>query len=133
MLQLNLPFSITENWDIDENNILDSTHKQTYEPLFKFAYHMPTNEFLIMARPKGNEGHTEMIKEHSTNIKNKFHEYVRGIWLKQKNIVYLRFNYNEDYLKATEKMLRENGVPETVRIIWGDAAENELAKDPDLH
>lgn len=128
-MKLSIPLSISVNWNINESNILDSTNKITHKPLFKLAFQPSSHEFLVTARPKGHEGHLELIAEHG---KYKFNEYVRGIWLKDKNIVYLRMHDKPEYLKATKEMLIEHGVPDDVRIIWGDAAEIELDGEPDL-
>ena len=129
-MKLLIPPAIAADWDIDRSNIINSTLKNTHEPIFKFAYHVPTNEFLIMARPKDHEGHMQMIAKYG---RHNFKEYIRGIWLKKDKIIYFREHFDEAWLKAAEKMLRENGVPGTIRIIWGDAAEDELENEPDLH
>jgi len=50
---------------------------------------------------------------------HKFHEYVRGIFFKEKRIVYLRMHQKEDWLKRTEKMLRENDLPQDIKVIGG--------------
>ena len=60
---------------------------------------------------------------------HKFHEYVRGIFFEEKKIVYLRMHEKEDWLKKTEKMLRENNLPQDIKVMWGKEAYVILGKD----
>jgi hypothetical protein len=125
-MNLSIALSICSHWLIDDKNILDSTNKLTHKPIFKFSYHPATGEFLVSQHPQSHADMIRLFGHHN------FPEYVRGIWLKHKNIVYLRMHEKEDYLQATEKMLREHGVPKSVRIIWGEKAQEELKDDPFL-
>jgi CO dehydrogenase/acetyl-CoA synthase beta subunit len=120
---IKIPYSITINWNIDKENVLESINKHSSGRIFKFCYHPLSGEFLMGAMP---ENHKEIVIEHGIH---RFDNYVRGIYFADKMTVYLRWHDNEAYLNDTKAMLRENGVPEEIRIIWGEKAARELADD----
>jgi len=75
--------------------------------------------FLLMYTPKAFCFPEEAISGYPLDHKytylnygsHKFHEYVRGMFFKEKRIVCLRMHERKDWFKETEKMLRENNLP----------------------
>ena len=67
--------------------------------------------------------HCEIIEKYGAK---EFDDYVRGIYFEDIRTVYLRGHVRQDWLKKTRDMLRENGVSNSVRIIWGADAAIEL-------
>lgn len=122
-MKLRIPNKISRVWNIDKDNILESRTKGGVGEIFKFCYYVASGEFLCETAPMH---HNIMILAFGSY---KFGEYVRGIYFKEKKIVYLRGHEKEDWLEATAKMLRQYGVPKKVRIIWGEKAAKILAKD----
>jgi hypothetical protein len=114
---------IKERWDINDDNILDSKSKADGYFVFKFCYEVKTGEFLCDVWPSN---HKEIIRNYG---KKPYCDYVRGIWFREKNIVYLRQHEREKLLFRTMVFLREHGVPNLTRIIWGPEAASELANE----
>jgi hypothetical protein len=122
-MKIAIPHSLTKNWSIDKKNILESKNKHSGERIFKFSYYPEAGELLFAAEP---ESHMEMIDNLGAH---RFGMYVRGIYFREKKTVYFRGHEDEKALEETKQMLRENGVPESVRIIWGEKAAKELAEE----
>lgn len=70
--------------------------------------------------------HNIMISNYG---KHKFTQYIRGICFWEKKIIYLRGHKNKPWFKATEKMLRSNGIAKDIRVIWGEEAAWELSEE----
>ncbi len=124
MQRVNIPKKLLKHWENYSGSILDWKWKGTSDVvLFKFAYHVEDGEFIFGMYP---DHHKVLIWNYG---KHKFEEYIRGIYFREKKIVYLRGHEREDWLKKTEKMLRENGVGEEIRIMWGKEAAEKLKED----
>jgi len=121
--KLRIPNKISGAWNIDKGDILESSTKSGTGEIFKFCYHVGSGEFLCAIAPMH---HNIMALAFGSY---KIGEYIRGIYFKEKKIVYLRGHEREDWLEATAKMLRQYGVPVKVRVIWGEKAAKRLAKD----
>lgn len=113
--------ALRERWVINGKNILDSKSKDEGYDIFKFCYNPDSGEFLCDAWPSN---HKEIIQSYGTR---KFDDYVRGIYFKEKKIIYLRQHNDESWLIMTQRFLREHGAPNNIRIIWGKKAAEELA------
>jgi len=122
-MKLGIPYKLLIEWELDRKNILDSMNKQSGEQIFKFSYHPVSCELLFGAEP---ESHKEMIVEHGIH---RFESYVRGIYFRERKVVYLRGHDDNDYLEKTRDMLREYGLSDDVRVIWGEKAAKELAEE----
>lgn len=121
--KLNISPAIKERWYINNSNILDSKSKAGGCFVFKFCYYPDTGEFLCDVTPFC---HQEIIEKYG---KQQFDDYVRGIYFREKGIVYLRQHFEEEYLIQTRSFLRKYGVKSNIRIIWGVDAARELAYD----
>lgn len=123
--KLSIPVKIHRNWLINKENIFDSRYKYSSDNqrIFKFCYQPEAKELLFDVSPTH---HNILILAYG---KKKFDDYVRGICFWNKKTIYLRMHENKDWLKLTKKMLRENGVPKNIRIVWGERAAKELAED----
>jgi len=115
-----VPRRLNLSWVINPVNILHSFERDGNRPLFKFIYQPETGEFLCAAYPVQ---HCEIIEKYGAK---EFDDYVRGIYFKDICAVYLRGHVRQDWLKKTRDMLRGNGVPKSVRIVWGTDAAIEL-------
>jgi len=120
---IKIPYSILVNWNIEKKNILQSTNKLNGKQIFKFCYHPLSGEFLVGAEPAS---HKEIVSDYGIH---RFESYVRGIWFCDKKAIYLRMHETLDWLDATKQMLINNGVPKSIRIIWGEKAAKELAEE----
>ena len=120
---IKIPRNLTRLWDIKYPEILESTCKYTGEHLFKFSYHPKSCEFIFA--PSGTH-HNPMVLNYGHFP---FDEYVRGIYFREKKIIYLRMHENIGWLKRTAQILRYNGVWNDIRIIWGEKAATELEDD----
>ena len=119
---IKIPHQLLDKW-IPGRHILDWEHKITKKKLFKFLWQPQSKEFLMIYYPFNHKYAALNFGSHS------FSEYVRGIFFEEKRIVYLRMHHREDWLKETEKMLRKNGLPEDIKIMWGKEAYKELEED----
>ena len=108
-------------WRINEQNILESRSLSDGCPVFKFCYCPETGEFIFGL---GDSYHKEIIEEYGNKS---YGRYIRGIYFKDKKIIYLRLHENREWLKLTETFLRKRGVSNKIRIIWGKIAAIELA------
>lgn len=122
-LVIRIPERLLELWERFSPSILDWRDRYTGKLVMKFCYQPETGEFLFEIPPKH---HGLIIKQFGSLVPSK---YVRGIYFRDKKTVYLRGHEREDWLKETEKMLRENGVGEDIRIIWGKEAAEELREE----
>lgn len=122
-MQIIIPNKLLKRWERFSPSILDWKHKDTGNLLFKFCWAPESGEFL-MAYPPFNHKYT-ILNWGS----HKFHDYIRGIYFRDKKTVYLRGHEKEEWLRLTEKMLRGNGVGEEIRIIWGPEAFQEIRED----
>jgi len=118
-----IPKELLCRWDFLGKHILDWRHKVTGKGLFKFMWQPESKEFLMTYYPFDHKYACLNFGNH------KFHEYVRGIFFEEKKIVYLRMHEKEDWLKETEKMLRENNLPQDIKVMWGKEAYVILGKD----
>ena len=117
-----IPQQLLDKWS-PGRHILDWRHKITGKRLFKFLWQPQSKEFLMVYYPFNHKYAALNFGGHN------FSEYVRGILFEEKKIVYLRMHSKEDWLKKTKKMLRENGLPEDVKVIWGKEAYKKLEED----
>lgn len=97
---LYIPERTLELWDVDYDNILESTYKYDTQPkMEKFSYHTPSGEFL-MSYPG---------QHHATEIHNKgsypYDDYVRGIVAHTQHMVALRPTRPGELF---EKLLKKN-------------------------
>mgnify|MGYP000082393925 CR=1 FL=1 len=118
-----IPKELLCRWEFLGKHILDWRHKVTGKRLFKFMWQPESKEFLMVYYPFDHKYACLNCGSH------KFHEYVRGIFFKEKNIVYLRMHERKDWLKETEKMLRENNLPQDIKVMWGKDAYKILEED----
>lgn len=122
-MKVAIPYKLQTQWEIDKDNILESRMKVGDKKIFKFCYHPASGEFIFGAEP---ESHKEMIVEHGIH---RFECYVRGIYFREKKTVYLRMHEREPDLLKTCMMLRQKGLPDGERIIWGEKAAKELVEE----
>ncbi|GEM_PF-3341363 len=115
-----VPRRLNLRWVINPENILKSFERDRDRPLFKFSYQPDTGEFLCAAYPVQ---HSEIIEKYGAK---EFDDYIRGIYFDDIKTVYLRGHVRQDWLEKTRDMLRENGVPKSVRIVWGTDVAIEL-------
>ena len=115
-----VPRRLNLSWVINPENILRSFERDGDRPLFKFSYQPKTGEFLCAAYPVN---HCEIIEKYGAK---EFNDYIRGIYFENIKTVYLRGHVRQDWLEKTRDMLRENGVPKSVRIVWGTDVAIEL-------
>ncbi len=120
---LGIPQRLFESWNIKYPDVWNSETKCGKEKVFKFSYHVKSGELLIA--PLGIH-HNIMIL---SDGKFRFEEYVRGIFFREKRIIYLRMHENLEWLKRTEEIFRINGLPKSVRIMFGEKAANRLKGD----
>jgi len=118
-----IPRSVLRNWNIDKNNIFKSKYKYTDECIFKFCYQLDTGELLFDIPPTH---HKFIVLNHG---RKKFGAYVRGICFWDKKVIYLRMHEREEWMRDTKSMLRRQGVPKRIRIVWGRKARRALAED----
>jgi len=118
-----IPEELLCRWDFLGGHVLNWKHKLTGKRLFKFMWQPESKEFLMTYYPFDHKYACLNFGSH------KFCEYVRGIFLKEKNIVYLRMHERKDWLKETEKMLRENNLPQDIKVMWGKEAYKILEED----
>jgi len=118
-----IPQELLSKWDFSGKHILGWKHKATGKRLFKFMWHPESKEFLMVYYPLDHKYACLNYGSH------KFHEYVRGIFFEEKKVVYLRMHQKEDWLKKTERMLRENNLPQEIKIMWGKEAYKMLEED----
>lgn len=123
--KLFIPQKICRNWLIDPEDIFASIyrHSSDRQRIFKFCYQPETGELLFDVLPTP---HSILVKTYG---KKKFDDYIRGICFWDNKTIYLRMHENKGWLVLTKKMLRQNGVPRNIRIIWGSKAAEELADD----
>ena len=110
---ISISTQILHRWAVDDKNILNSVYPATGEGIFKFCYQPESGEFICAPRP---DNHVSMITGFG---KKKFNDYIRGIYFKDKKIIYLRGHVNEKWLRDTRTMLRTCGVGRTIKIAWG--------------
>ena len=115
-----VPRRLSQGWVTNPEAVLESFERDGSRPLFKFSYQPETGEFLCAAYPVQ---HCEMIEEYGAK---EFDDYVRGIYFRDIKTVYLRGHVRKDWLEKTRGMLWKNGVPDSVRIVWGPGAAKEL-------
>jgi len=124
MKKLFISDKIYRNWVINREHIFESVYKHDKEQrIFKFCCQPETGE-LLFDIPWTH--HNIMILAYG---KKRFDDYIRGICFWDKNIIYLRMHENEKWLKDTENMLREQGIPKKIKIMWGEKAAKELEED----
>jgi hypothetical protein len=83
--EINVPDKNARNWDINPNNILDSTvvFREGALPQ-RFSWHPTSGEFLLSAPA---EMHAQTIRSYGSHP---FDEYVRGLVLRDQNIIATR-------------------------------------------
>jgi len=122
--QIKITEKLFKNWEKFSDSILDWRYKGTTdEVLFKFAWQPEDGEFLFSSYPTP---HKVFIWNFGTH---KFDEYIKGIYFRDKRIIYLRGHKREEWMKKTEKMLRQNGVSDDIEIIWGKEATKRMEED----
>lgn len=122
-LKIKVPDKLLENWERLSSSILDWRDKINGNLLFKFVWQPEDGEFLMGYPP---ENHKSLVLNYGNH---NFYGYIRGIYFREKKVVYLRMHEREDWLKKTATLLRENGVGKDIRIIWGKEAREELEED----
>jgi len=124
------------NWDIDEENILNSTPKYGVDGDIKRFMFEPNKKKFIMG---GDILHSLLLHSHKTNepedgAELHFDDFVRGIYSRKANKVFIRTwfkpsgpydNFDADDWDASFKMqdrlakqLKTMGVPEDVEIVY---------------
>ena len=121
--KLEISPAIRRHWFINNRHILASRSKNTGCFIFKFCYEVKSGEFLCGIPPLS---HGEIIAIYG---KKKLNSYVRGIYFREKKIVYLRQHENRSLLFQTKEFLRKCGVSDNIRIIWGKEAAQELSEE----
>jgi hypothetical protein len=120
---LGIPRELGKLWNIKYPDVWNSETKYGKQKVFKFSYHVKTGELLIA--PYGIH-HNIMILNYG---RFPFKEYVRGIFFREKRIIYLRMHENKKWLKKTEGILRINELPKSIRVMYGEKAAKKLSKD----
>ena len=118
-----IPRNLTRIWNIKYPEVLESACRYTGEKPFKFSYHPKSDEFLFSTP---GTPHNLMILNYGHHP---FEEYVRGIYFREKKVIYLRMHEDISLLRETVKVLRWNVVGKDIRIIWGEEAAWELREE----
>ncbi len=90
---------------------------------YKFAYAPLSGELLL---DELSSSHKEMIRACG---KVPYERYVRGIYFRSKDTIYLRQHENANMMVQTIKFLRTCDLPSNTRIIYGKKASQKLADD----
>lgn len=123
-MKLHISRKVRQHWIVDPKNVFLSRYKHdSSKRIFKFCYQPETEEF-IFSVPWTH--HNIMILNYG---KRKFDDYVRGICFWDKETIYLRMHVNEVWLNLTKNMIRKQGIPQNIRIIWGKEAARGLAEE----
>ena len=123
-MRVKVPMKIKRNWKIDPKRVFNAKYMHDQgSRIFKFCFQPDTGELLFDIPPTH---HNMIIKN---NGKMQFNDYVRGICFWDKRVIYLRGHTNERWLEKTKKMVYANGISKDFRVIWGEKAARELAKD----
>lgn len=103
-------------WRQDSRWILNSRTRLDGWPVFKFCYQPATGRLWL---GHGTQNHKAIL-----NVKSglTLEHVVRGIYFRERRLIYLRGHEREDWLEQTAAMLRAQGIPEHHRVIWGVAA-----------
>jgi len=133
--QFNVSKYSTQNFIINNDNIFDSKDRWTGErpDVMRFMWHPETNDFIL----SGNRQHANLLHSHKVVEKKdvpKFDEWVRGIYSRKTNTIYLRpyFNRPDPYtefnvrfekqsVRSQERLLRklvEQGVPKDSMVVF---------------
>jgi len=124
MIRISIAQRIQDNWLINKRALFSSIYKHdNTKRIFKFCCQTESGE-LLFDIPYTH--HKIMILNYG---KGKFDDYIRGICFWDKQTIYLRGHKREDWLKQTEKMLRQQGISKNIRIAWGIKAAEELKDD----
>jgi len=114
------------NWKINNDFILDSICKKDAKAAVNFCYYH--KDHLLLLATNG-EHHRDVVLREYGEPKVYFDWFVRGIYFRDKNRIYLRMHENEDLLYETEKMLKFLGMPRNVSAVWGEMAAYELKEE----
>ena len=108
---LAVPKELFRIWNIKYPDVWNSETKYGKQKVFKFSYHVKTGELLIA--PSGIQ-HNIMILNYGQFPAA---EYVRGIFFRDKKIIYLRMHENLGWLRRTEEILRINDLPKSISFL----------------
>ena len=107
-------------WGVDSHWILGSRTRFGNEPVFKFCYEPPTGKLWL---GHGTQNHKTILNIKSGRV---LEEVVRGIYFRERRLIYLRGHTNEAWLRQTAAMLEARGLPEDHRVVWGVKAAQRL-------
>jgi hypothetical protein len=113
-------------WHINEEFFLDSVSNDTNLQVFKFCY--DPSKSLVLFSQEG-ELHKDTIAREYGEPLIYFDRFVRGIYFRDKKIIYLRMHEDEGLLYYTESMLKFCGMPRDISVVWGRDAASELQED----
>ena len=90
---------------------------------YKFAYSPLSGELLV---DELSSSHKEMIRAYGNGP---YESYVRGIYFRRKNTIYLRLHEIGSMMIQTIKFLRTLDLPRNTRITYGRKASLRLARE----
>ena len=100
--------------------ILESRTRLDGQPVFKFCYHPPTRRLWL------GYGWMHHAMIYHLRRGRTLDQVVRGIYFRERRIVYLRGHINETWLHQTAAMLTIHGLPASHRVVWGAKAAQRL-------
>ncbi len=90
---------------------------------YKFSYAPVTGELLVDVL---SSSHKEMIRSYG---KGPYESYIRGIYFRSKNTIYLRQHENTSMMIQTVKFLKSLDLPSKTRVIYGKKASQDLSDE----
>lgn len=90
---------------------------------YKFAYAPLNGELLV---DDLSSSHKEMIRAYG---RGPYESYVRGIYFRSKDTIYLRLHENAGMMVQTIKFLRTLDLPRNTRITYGKKAAQKLKNE----
>lgn len=110
----------TAQWVRDPAWILNSRTAFGGRAVFKFCYEPSTGKLWF---GHGTQNHKTIL-----NVKagRTLDEVVRGIYFRDRRLIYLRGHPNTAWLRRTVEMLKAHGLPGDHRVVWGARAAERL-------
>jgi len=117
-----LPEHTKNDWKRNDMFIINSKYRYDSEPMLKFCYQPEKNIIVFVHRGTNHAGALRSVSKN-------FNEFVRGIYFRHKNVIYLRMHKNKEWLEKTKKMLEENNLPKGTQVVWGSEWAKKLEED----
>lgn len=109
-----------ECWERRAWWVLNSVDRQSGEPVFKFCYEPTTGKLWL---GHGTQNHKTILNVRSGRTLD---AVVRGIYFRDRKLIYLRGHPNAAWLRQTMEMLKAHGLPSDHRVVWGPRAARKL-------